>query len=326
MSAALQRREAIYDDRVRCLERLIEIRRFEERVQELFFEGIVHGTTHLANGQEAVAVAVARATETTDYVTCTYRGHGVALALGMTPASVLGEIMGRTSGCIGGVGGSMHLSDLSVGLLPTFAIVGAGIPVAAGAALSAQVLGNGGIGVAVFGDGSTNIGAFHEALNLASIWELPVVFVCENNHFGEYSRIDLTTPFEDLARRADAYDIPATTLDGQDLDVATAGLRKVVERARRGHGPQFVEMKTYRYSGHSRSDTAPYRDPEEFQTWLDRDPIDILRSRLIEGGELTQATADELASDVDERLDEVIEATKSEPFPELAAMFANIYA
>jgi TPP-dependent pyruvate/acetoin dehydrogenase alpha subunit len=326
MSTALQRRAEIQEDRVRCLDRIIEIRRFEERVHELFFEGIVHGTTHLANGQEAVALAVARATETTDFVTCTYRGHGVGLALGMTPASVLGEIMGRTSGCIGGVGGSMHLSDLSVGLLPTFAIVGAGIPVAAGAALSAQVLGNGGVGVAVFGDGSTNIGAFHEALNLASIWNLPAVFVCENNHFGEYSRIDLTTPFEDLARRADAYDIPATTLDGQDLDVATAGLRDVVERARGGGDPQFVEMKTYRYSGHSRSDTAPYRDPDEFEAWLDRDPIDILRSRLIEEGELTQATADELAADVDQRLETVIEATKSEPFPEPAAMFANIYA
>lgn len=326
MSTPTQRREAIADDRIACLARMIEIRRFEEKVQDLFAQGLVHGTTHLANGQEAGEVAIARATRPTDYVTCTYRGHGTALALGLTPAAVLGEIMGRETGSIGGVGGSMHLCDMSVGLLPTFAIVGAGIPVAAGAALSAQVKGEDRVAVAVFGDGSTNIGAFHEALNLASVWELPVIFVCENNHFGEYSRIDRTTPFEDLARRADAYDIPGRSVDGQDLDVATEALRDAVASTRGGGGPQFVELKTYRYSGHSRSDTAPYRDPDEYERWLERDPIRILRERLLEEGELTQDEADELAADVDAQLDRVIEETKAAPVPGLDAMFANIYA
>lgn len=275
MTSPIRRREEIYDDRVKCLERLIEIRHFEDRVQELFAGGAVHGTTHLAKGQEAVAVAIARATRPTDTVTCTYRGHAVALALGMTPDSVIADLLGRESGCIGGVGGSMHLSDSSIGLLPTFAIVGAGIPVAVGAALTAQTLSQDRLAVAVFGDGATNIGAFHEALNIASVWTLPVLFVCENNHFGEYSRINLTTPFEDLARRAQAYGIEARTLDGQDVDVATAGLVSAVKAIRNGHGPQFAELKTYRYSGHSRSDTAPYRDPEELARWLARDPIDI---------------------------------------------------
>ena len=155
--------------------------------------GLVHGTTHLCIGQEAVAVGVAAAARVSDTVTCTYRGHGVALALGLTPVDLLGEILGREVGSIGGIGGSMHLCDPEIGLLPTFAIVGAGIPVAAGAALTAQVRGTDDAALAVFGDGSTNIGAFHEALNLASIWKLPVVFVCENNQYGEYSRVDLTT-------------------------------------------------------------------------------------------------------------------------------------
>jgi TPP-dependent pyruvate/acetoin dehydrogenase alpha subunit len=322
----VDRRNEILDDRVKCFERLIEIRRFEERVQQLFDDGQVHGTTHLANGQEAVAVALARAIRPTDIVTCTYRSHAMALALGMTPDSVVAEIMGRETGCIGGVGGSMHLSDSSIGLLPTFAIVGAGIPVALGAALTAQTLDQDRVAVAVFGDGATNIGAFHESLNLASVWSLPVLFLCENNHFGEYSRIDVTTPFEDLTRRAEAYDIEARTLDGQDLDAATGGLRDAVAAVRNGSGPQFVEMKTYRYSGHSRSDTAPYRDPEELARWLARDPIAILRSRLLDEGHITSSEVAEIESRVGQRIEDATTAAFSSEYPPTSAMFNNIFA
>ena len=184
----LDRRLMLKDPILRW-DRMLEIRNLEDRIKDLFAEGLVHGTTHTCQGQEAVSIGIAMSLRPTDQVCCTYRGHGAALALGMTVDSVLGEIMGRTIGAIGGVGGSMHLSEPTIGLLPTSAIVGAGIPIAVGAALSAQVLGEDRCAVSIFGDGASNIGAFHEGLNLAAIWKLPVVFICENNTYGEYSRL-----------------------------------------------------------------------------------------------------------------------------------------
>lgn len=325
MSDQLQRRAALADP-VQRLARMMEIRAFEDRVQALFFEGVVHGTTHLCQGQEAVAVGVAAATRPSDQVTCTYRGHGVALALGVTPGAALAEIMGRTTGCVGGVGGSMHLADRTVGLLPTFAIVGAGIPVAAGAALTAQVRGTGDVGVAVFGDGATNIGAFHEALNLAAIWRLPAVFVCENNHFGEYSHITLTTPITDLAWRAASYGMPGETVDGQDADAVAEVVGAAVARARAGEGPQLVECKTYRYAGHSRSDQAAYRDEEEYRRWLARDPIDLYAARLVEDGTLGESEVARLREDAAAAIERVVAQARTDPVPAPAAMFAHIYA
>jgi pyruvate dehydrogenase E1 component alpha subunit len=189
-------------DRQEQLARMIEIRIVEAAIQQLFTDGHVRGSTHLANGQEAVAVGIARSLSPDDVVTCTYRGHGHALALGVTPLEVLAEICGRAAGCAEGVGGSMHLMGPEVGLLPTFAIIGAGLPVACGAAMAAQARGTDRVAVAIFGDGAANIGAFHESLNLAAIRRLPVVFVCENNLYGEYTRINLSTPVDDIAVRA----------------------------------------------------------------------------------------------------------------------------
>ena len=256
MAKELDRRKEISEDRLFRFERMLEIRSFEDRVQDLFAEGLVHGTTHTCQGQEAVAVGIAASLRPTDTVTCTYRGHGVALALGLTPESLLGEIMGRQIGSVGGVGGSMDLALPSIGLLPTFAIVGAGIPVAAGAALRHQVMETDDVALAVFGDGSTNIGAFHEGLNLASIWNLPVVFVCENNQYGEYSRIEKTTPIENICERAVSYGIPGKKFDGQDVDEVVTAVSDAVEVARSGNGPTLLELETYRYAGHSRADTA----------------------------------------------------------------------
>ena len=275
-------RRAALSDRIEQLKRMMEIRTVEDRIQKLFADGMVRGSTHLCNGQEAVSVGVARATEPDDVITCTYRGHGHALALGATPVQVLGEICGRMVGCAGGIGGSMHLMEASVGLLPTFAIVGAGLPIACGAAIAARNLGTDRVAVTVFGDGSTNIGAFHESLNLAAIRRLPVIFVCENNLYGEYTRINLSTPIDDIAVRATAYGMPSEIVDGQDVDAVGAAIARAVERARRGDGPTLIEMKTYRYSGHSRSDPATYRPTGELDTWLKRDPIEILAKRLIE--------------------------------------------
>ena len=323
MSSPLERRAALADP-IRCLERMMEIRVFEDRIKELFAEGVVHGTTHTCQGQEAVSVGVARVLNPTDQVCCTYRGHGHALALGLTMDAVLGEIMGRTTGAVGGVGGSMHLCDRSVGLLPTSAIVGAGIPIAVGAALSASIKGDGTVAVALFGDGATNIGAFHEGLNLAAIWKLPVVFVCENNVYGEYSRFDRTTPIEDLAERGRAYAIPSEIVDGQSLDSVVAAMEVAVERARRGDGPTFLECKTYRYSGHSRADAATYRPEGELDRWLARDPLRLYSAQLVEHGIVDEGGVESLREAVAARVDECVARTKAAPVATVESMFMNV--
>jgi len=321
---ALERREALRNSRRVRYERMVEIRALEDKVRDLFAEGLVRGTTHTCQGQEAVAVGVAAALRPTDTVCCTYRGHGAALALGLTPLSVLGEIMGREVGCIGGVGGSMHLCDVSVGLLPTFAIVGAGIPVAAGAALTAQVRGTDDVAVSIFGDGAANIGAFHEGINLAAIWKLPVVFVCENNQYGEYSRINLTTPIADLADRAASYGIPGEVVDGQDPDLVEAAVDAAATRARTGEGPTLLELKTYRYAGHSRSDTAAYRPPGEFEEWFKKDPIEVFGARLVAAGMLSEGEIEEISARADAVVEEAAAAAQASPQAGLSSMFTNV--
>jgi pyruvate dehydrogenase E1 component alpha subunit len=321
----LQRRAALVDDRIERYRRMVEIRLFEDTIQRLFLEGHVDGTTHTCQGQEAVAVGIAVALRPTDTVACTYRGHGHALALGLDPESVMAEILGRTEGCTGGLGGSMHLSNRDVGLLPTFAIVGAGVPIAAGAGLSAQVLGTDDIGVGIFGDGATNIGAFHEGLNLAAIWKLPVVFVIENNVYGEYSRFDKTTPIEDLAGRAASYGIPGAVVDGQDVDAVESATREAADRARSGDGPSLLEMKTYRYAGHSRSDQALYRPPGELDVWKARDPIDILSAKLVEEG-VDRGDLDEIRSSMETEMTATAERVLAMDKASAEDMFRNIYA
>jgi pyruvate dehydrogenase E1 component alpha subunit len=320
----LERRSKLLDP-IAKFERMVEIRDFEERVNGLFAAGSIHGTTHLCNGQEALDVAIAAALRPSDVVTATYRGHGVALALGMQPETVLAEIMGKAAGCTGGVGGSMHLCDMDVGLLPTFAIVGAGLPVAAGAALAYQTRGDDGVAVAVFGDGASNIGAFHESLNLAAVWNLPVVFVLDNNVYGEYSRIDVTTPIEDLHRRADAYGMASTVVDGMDVSAAEAELRAAVERARSGGGPTLIEAKTYRFAGHSRADTAPYRPSGELDAWRLRDPLKVSRESLVARDLATDADLDAIVARVRAHLGEVIEQVQTWPEPTASAMFQHIW-
>lgn len=323
---ALERRLALTDDPVEQYARMVEIRNLEERVNDLFAVGTIHGTTHLCIGQEALAVGLATVLRPTDTVTATYRGHGVALALGMTPRSVMAEIMGRAEGCTGGVGGSMHLCDMSVGLLPTFAIIGAGMPVAAGAALAHQNRDEDSVAVAVFGDGATNIGAFHEALNLAAVWKLPVVFVLDNNVYGEYSRINLTTPFEDLHVRAVSYGIPGKVVDGMDIGAVRATIGNAVARARAGDGPSLVEAKTYRFAGHSRADTAPYRPEGELDHWRTRDPLLVTRASILASGAANEERLDDLESSVRASLGRVVAEVEALPVPGVEAMFDNVYA
>jgi pyruvate dehydrogenase E1 component alpha subunit len=325
MSAELQRRSAIAGNKLAQYERMIEIRTLEEQINELFASGEIRGTTHLCIGQEALAVGLASVLRPTDIVSATYRGHGIALALGLSPESVLGEIMGKTVGCCGGVGGSMHLSNMELGLLPTSAIIGGGMPVAAGAALSFQTRGTDDVAVAVFGDGATNIGAFHETLNLAAIWNLPIVFICDNNVYGEYSRIDITTPLEDLHHRGESYRMPHYAIDGMDIAAVQEGIQKAVDHARSGKGPTFIEAKTYRFSGHSRADLALYRPEGELEKWQARDPIKLTEEKLVKEKVIDAAQITKIKEETLKVIRGVVEVCKSAPNPTLASMFQNIY-
>ncbi len=325
MKTSVSRRQEIRIDKIAQYERMLEIREFEDQIIPIFAAGLARGSTHLCQGQEALAVGLASVLRDTDVVAATYRGHGIALALGLTPESVLGEIMGKANGCCGGVGGTMHLCDMSVGFLPTSAIVGAGIPIATGAALAFQTQGIDSVGVAVFGDGATNIGAFHEGLNLASIWKLPVIFICDNNVYGEYSRIHTTTPIEDLHMRAESYNMPHFALDGMDISAVQAGISEAVERARTGGGPTLIEAKTYRFSGHSRTDQALYRPAGELEKWLERDPIKVTEDALVEQGILNPQSIQKMKSSMKVEIANVIATCTEAPEPPLAAMFENIW-
>ncbi len=325
MSVELERRRAVQKDPIAQYERMIEIREFEGQINGLFASGSIRGTTHLCLGQEALAVGLASVLRPTDIVSATYRGHGIALALGLSPESVLGEIMGKTIGCCGGVGGSMHLSNMELGLLPTSAIIGGGIPIAAGVALSFQVRKTDDVAVAVFGDGATNIGAFHETLNLAAIWNLPVVFICDNNVYGEYSRINTTTPLEDLHMRADSYKMPHFALDGMDIAEVQKGVTEAVIRARSNGGPTLIEAKTYRFAGHSRADQALYRPEGELEKWQKQDPIKLTEEALVASGALNAQKITKIKSEMKTTIEKVVATCQDSPEPSLASMFQNIF-
>jgi pyruvate dehydrogenase E1 component alpha subunit len=310
------------DQKLAWYRRMVEIRLFEDKVQELFQQGLIEGTTHLAQGQEAVSVGSLAAIGPDDYVTVTYRGHGHAIARGLEIESLFAELMGRSTGCCRGVGGSMHFTDFSRGLIGSFAIVGAGLPVAVGAAFSAKLKGEDRVALTFFGDGTTNIGTFHEALNMAAVWKAPVVFIIENNLYGEYSPVRETTPIDDLAQRAQSYDIPGVVVDGQDVEAVYAAVQAAVARARAGDGPSLLEMKTYRYRGHSRSDPAKYRVPGELEQWKERDPIELLGATFALVEEARRQVWTEVQTEIDEAAARAAEA----PYPTLEETRSYVYA
>jgi acetoin:2,6-dichlorophenolindophenol oxidoreductase subunit alpha len=315
------------EQRRAMLERMILIRTTEGRIQELFLENVIRGTTHLCDGQEAVSVGMAAAIDPKrgDTVTCTYRGHGHALALGLPLPKMMTELMGKASGICKGKGGSMHLTDMSIGLIGTFAIIGAGAPITNGAALTAQIKGTGAVSLAIFGDGTPNIGAWHEAVNMAAVWKLPSIFLCENNLYGEYSAYGDTAPVENVADRACAYNIPGVCVDGQDAEAVYGALSEAIARARRGDGPTLIEAKTYRYRGHSRTDNAPYRKEGELDAWMARDPINILAERMIDDGQLTEAQLTEIKQRTDREVQETTEWALKEPWPSVDSMNEDIW-
>jgi TPP-dependent pyruvate/acetoin dehydrogenase alpha subunit len=305
----------------------VELRESEQRAYDLFLQNLVKGTSHLSLGQEAVATGFAAAMEPGDLTFCTYRGHAHTLARGVPMDRVLGELMGRDNGLLRGKGGSMHLTSVEHGVMGSYAIVGAHIPIACGAAWRAQYKGDKDVSVCFFGDGTTNIGAFHEGLNFAAIWKLPVVFVCENNLYMEYTPIGEVTAVKDpAAGRASAYGLESIIIDGQDADVVYRTAKAAYDKARAGDGPSLIECMTYRYSGHSRADPAKYRPEGELDFWRGkRDPIKIYRERLLQAG-ISESTLLEIEDVVRQRVDEATAICKAAPPPPAEILTTDVYA
>jgi acetoin:2,6-dichlorophenolindophenol oxidoreductase subunit alpha len=302
------------------------IRGTERAAHDLFLAGLVKGTTHLAAGHEAVAVGASAVLRPDDYVFATYRGHHHAMARGATPAECLGELMSKGTGLNKAKGGSMHLTKASASMLGSYAIVGAHLPIAAGAAWSARLRGSGQVAVAFFGDGATNIGAFHEALNLSAVWSLPVLFICENNLYMEYTPIGSVTAVEHpAADRAPSYRIPSQVIDGNDVVVVAEAVAMAADRARAGEGPTVIEAMTYRHFGHSRTDPATYRPAGELDEWLSRDPLDVARARLAGLG-VPASEVDAAAERAARTVAEAVEAAKAAPGPDPREAFMDVWA
>jgi len=312
--------------RLRLFRCQTELRRVEQKAYDLFLQNLVKGTSHLALGQEAVAAGFAVAMRPDDYTFCTYRGHHHTLARGAPMDGVLGELMGRECGLLRGKGGSMHLTSAAHGVLGSYAIVGAHLPIAAGAAWSAQYRGTGQVAVCFFGDGATNIGAFHEALNLAAVWKLPVVFVCENNLYMEYTPIaNVTAVPNPAADRAAAYGLEPHIIDGNDADAVYRAAQAALARARDGGGPSLIECKTYRQSGHSRADPATYRPQEEVEEWLGRDPVPMYRRRLLEFG-IAEAALSAIEAEAAAAVEAATRTAMASPPPADALLDTDLWA
>ena len=307
-------------------EQMAVIRQTEKAAYDLFMSGLVKGTTHLAAGHEAVAVGTSAALREGDYVFATYRGHHHVIARGATPAECLAELMSKATGLCKAKGGSMHLTKADRGMLGSYAIVGSHLPIAAGAAWSAKLRGTDQVAVAFFGDGATNIGAFHEALNLAAVWKLPVLFVCENNLYMEYTPISAVTSVANpAADRAVAYRLPAEIIDGNDVIKVHDTARVAVDRARAGDGPTVIEALTYRHYGHSRADPAKYRPADEVERWMQRDPLLVARERLTSLG-VDAADIDALDAKVADTIKAAVQEAKDAPYPDPVTALTDVWA
>jgi pyruvate dehydrogenase E1 component alpha subunit len=302
------------------------LRQFEKRAYDLFLEGLVKGTSHLSIGQEAIAAGVAAAMRPDDWTFATYRGHAHTLARGVPMTPVFAELMGRTNGLMAGKGGSMHLTSVEHGVMGSYAVIGAHLPIACGAAWSAQYRGTEQVAVAFFGDGSTNIGAFHEALNFAAVWKLPVIFFCENNLWMEYTRTSEVTAVEHpAADRASAYGLESIIVDGNDADAVFEVTSAAFARARAGEGPSMIEAKTYRHGGHSRADPGKYRPDEELAEWMTKDPIPRYRGRLLEAG-VSEDDLVAIESEVDAEVDLATEESKAGGVPGEDLLLKDVWA
>jgi pyruvate dehydrogenase E1 component alpha subunit len=313
------------DELCRLYRQMFQIRRFEEEAARAYAQGKIGGFLHLYIGQEAVAVGASAVMEPEDYFVTTYRDHGVALARGMTARACMAELFGKVTGCSKGLGGSMHMFDAAHGFLGGHGIVGGHIALAAGHAFASKYRGDGRITMCFFGEGATNIGGFHEGLSLASLWKLPVVFVCENNEYSMGTPLERSLPQKDISKKAEGYDMPGLRLAGQDVLEVMAKLRKPVERARRGHGPTLVEVRTYRYRGHSMSDPGKYRTKEELEERKRHDPVSIAREHALREGVTEQELA-RVEAEVEDEIADALRFADESPPPDEALMRSLVYA
>lgn len=314
------------EDKIDMLYKMMLIRGFEEKVEELFSLNLIHGSTHLYIGQEATAVGACKALNKDDYITSTHRGHGHCIAKGGDVKYMMAELLGRKTGYCKGKGGSMHIADIDIGILGANGVVGGGIPIATGAGLSIKMRGTKQVVICFFGDGAVNQGSFHESLNLASIWALPVIYIIENNLYGMSMAVSKAVKIERLADRAKAYNIPGIVMDGNDVINVYDTVSEAVEKARNGEGPILIESLTYRWRGHSRSDARAYRTREEEAEWREKCPIKRFKDRLISEGLLTEEGFKELQKKVDDELNNAVEFAKASPFPDPEDLLSDVYA
>ncbi len=305
---------------------MVRIRQFEDRVYLLFLEGEMPGTIHLYQGQEAVAAGVCANLKREDLITSTHRPHGHAIAKGVSLRSLMAELFAKRTGCCEAKGGSMHMGDMDVGMLPAIAIVAGGIPVATGIALASKMMSLNKVAVSFFGDGASNEGAFHEAVNIGAIWNLPIVYVCENNLYGASTHQSKVMKIKNVAERASSYGIPGKVVDGNNVFSVYEAAKEAISRAREGKGPTLLECKTYRRGGHSRSDACRYRDKEEEKVWLAKDPIPQARKKLIQMGVLTEEKVKRIEEKVKKEIEDAIEYARKSPSPEPEDTLVNVFA
>jgi pyruvate dehydrogenase E1 component alpha subunit len=309
-----------------ALRKMHLIRYFEEKAEALYAMGKIHGTMHLSIGQEACAVGACLALEVHDYILSTHRGHGHCIAKGGDPDLMMAEFYGKEAGYCRGRGGSMHIADLEGGNLGANGIVGGGIPVSVGVGLSIKLQGLNRVCLTFFGDGAANEGAFHEALNLAAIWKLPVIYFCENNQYAMSMSVTRALPIDRISRRADAYDIPGVTVDGNDLVEVYYAAQQAVDRARAGQGPTLIEAITYRYRGHSKSDRQRYRTRDEVKAWQEHDPISNLRERLLASALYDRETLDQISEEACQTIEAAVEFAEAASEPDPSTILDGVYA
>lgn len=301
------------------------IRQFEEGAEQSYMRGLVHGTMHLSIGQEASATGICSVLEPDDVITSTHRGHGHCIAKGADPKFMFAEFFGKDTGYCRGRGGSMHIADVASGNLGANGIVGGGLPIAVGAALAIKQEKRPNVAVCFFGDGANNEGAFHESLNMAAIWKLPVVFVCENNQYGMSTSVERSTAVKRVAQRALAYDMPGVTVDGNDFMAVAEAAAEAVDRARRGEGPSLIECLTYRHRGHSKSDRNRYRTKEEIEAWIKLDPIGRFEQTLLGYGLIQESQIEEIKASVAHEIAAGIEFAKNSPAPDVSSLTSFVY-
>lgn len=328
MKASIKNKAGLNDEQlINIYKRMWLIRLFDEKVDFFFAQGKIHGTTHLAVGQESTAAASGAVLKETDLITATHRGHGHTIAKGTDINAMMAELFGRSTGTNKGKGGSMHIAELETGNLGANGIVGGGYPIATGAALTSKMKNDGKVTLCYAGDGSTNQGSFHEAVNFASIWDLPVIYFIENNKYGMSGNIEEMINIENLSERAKAYGIPGVTINGNDIIEVIDATYEAAERARRGEGPTIIEALTYRWKGHSKSDARKYRTREEETHWRENmDPIKLTEDKFFEAGVLTKEDAERIKQEAEQIIEEAVKYAEESPFPSLDELLTDVYA